>query len=268
MRAFTATPATETNTFAPLPTGLSAFHAPGHYFKAGTHPPEPTALSSWMLAAGRERARRESWTLAEGMMSFAEPAGVTTREAWDTLREELLADLRAAMPVDLVLLALHGAMVAEGCDDCEGELLRQVRGIVGRDGAGSFMGTGFSIGDLARTRFQSDYTAALVSESPASDVLKLTPKASDAHDHAALIVTIRREDSLVSRIEAVDAAGKAIRTLVASDFRAVGGYTVAHHVDVLEHAARRKTTAQLESVQFDTGLSPDFFTERELRRAP
>ena len=131
MRAFTATLATETNTFAPMPTGLSAFHAPGHYFKAGTHPPEPTALSSWMLAAVRERARREGWTLAEGMMAFAEPAGITTREAWDTLSEELLADLRAAMPVDLVLLALHGAMVAEGCDDCEGELLRQVRAIVG-----------------------------------------------------------------------------------------------------------------------------------------
>jgi microcystin degradation protein MlrC len=32
MRAFTATLATETNTFAPLPTGLSAFHAPWHYF--------------------------------------------------------------------------------------------------------------------------------------------------------------------------------------------------------------------------------------------
>ena len=131
MRAFTATLATETNSFAPLPTGLSAFRQPGHYFKAGTHPPEPTALSDWMLAKVRERARRDGWTLAEGMMAFAEPAGVTTREAWDSLREELLADLRAAMPVDLVLLGLHGAMVAEGCDDCEGELLRRVRGIVG-----------------------------------------------------------------------------------------------------------------------------------------
>lgn len=127
MRAFTATLATETNTFAPMPTGLSAFHQPGHYFKAGTHPPEPTALSEWMLAKVRERARRDGWTLVEGMMAFAEPAGRTTREAWDSLREELLADLRAAMPVDLVLLGLHGAMVAEGCDDCEGELLRQVR---------------------------------------------------------------------------------------------------------------------------------------------
>ena len=131
MRAFTATLVTETNTFAPLPTGLSAFHEPGHYFKAGTHPPEPTALSAWVLAMVRERVRREGWTLVEGMMAFAQPAGITTREAWDSLREELLADLRAAMPVDLVLLGLHGAMVAEGCDDCEGELLRLVRSIVG-----------------------------------------------------------------------------------------------------------------------------------------
>ncbi|MFO0472945.1 MAG: M81 family metallopeptidase [Pseudomonadota bacterium] len=131
MRAFTATLVTETNTFAPLPTALSAFHAEGHYSKAGAHPSEPSALSSWMLTAVRERARRDDWALAEGMMAFAEPAGPTTREAWDSLREELLADLRAAMPVDLVLLGLHGAMVAEGCDDCEGELLHLVRGIVG-----------------------------------------------------------------------------------------------------------------------------------------
>jgi microcystin degradation protein MlrC len=52
-------------------------------------------------------------------------------QAWETLRDELLADLRAALPVDVVLLGLHGAMVADGCDDCEGELLRQVRAIVG-----------------------------------------------------------------------------------------------------------------------------------------
>jgi microcystin degradation protein MlrC len=47
------------------------------------------------------------------------------------LRDTLLADLRAAMPVDIVLLGLHGAMVAEGCDDCEGDLLARVRAIVG-----------------------------------------------------------------------------------------------------------------------------------------
>jgi microcystin degradation protein MlrC len=43
----------------------------------------------------------------------------------------LLADLQAAMPVDIVLLGLHGAMVADGYDDCEGDLLARVRAIAG-----------------------------------------------------------------------------------------------------------------------------------------
>ena len=50
------------------------------------------------------------------------------------LREELLAPLRrehAARPLDGVLLSLHGALAAAGCDDVEGALLRDVRAVVG-----------------------------------------------------------------------------------------------------------------------------------------
>jgi len=35
------------------------------------------------------------------------------------------------MPVDVVLLMLHGAMVAQGYDDCEEDMIRRVRDIVG-----------------------------------------------------------------------------------------------------------------------------------------
>ena len=35
------------------------------------------------------------------------------------------------MPVDGVLLNLHGAMVADGYDECEGDILARVRQIVG-----------------------------------------------------------------------------------------------------------------------------------------
>jgi microcystin degradation protein MlrC len=45
----------------------------------------------------------------------------------------MLDDLRAALPVDMVLLGLHGAMVADGYDDCEGDMLARVRQIVGPD---------------------------------------------------------------------------------------------------------------------------------------
>jgi microcystin degradation protein MlrC len=47
------------------------------------------------------------------------------------MRDEILDQLRAATPVDGVLLGLHGAMVAHGYDDTEGDLIERVRAIVG-----------------------------------------------------------------------------------------------------------------------------------------
>lgn len=129
MRLFAASLGTETNTFAPIPTALSSFHE-SFYAPPGQHP-EDAKLCSAPLWVARRRAKAEGWTLVEGTATFAEPAGLVSREAWETLRDEILGQLRAAMPVDGVLLGLHGAMVAEGCDDCEGALIEAVRGIVG-----------------------------------------------------------------------------------------------------------------------------------------
>ncbi len=88
-------------------------------------------LFSGPVWAARLRGKELGWDLVEGMVAGAQPSGTTTRHAYETLREELLADLRAALPVDMVLLGLHGAMVADGYDDCEGDLLARVRSIVG-----------------------------------------------------------------------------------------------------------------------------------------
>lgn len=131
MRIFTAALATETNTFAPVPTGLASFKD-REYFAAGQHPDHLTG-SAGPLWALREVAAAKGWTVIEGMVASAQPGGTTTRQAYETLREELLADLRAALPVDMALIGLHGAMVADGYDDCEGDLLARVREIVGPD---------------------------------------------------------------------------------------------------------------------------------------
>jgi microcystin degradation protein MlrC len=64
-------------------------------------------------------------------MAWAAPSGVTVKSAYESLRDEILSDLRTIMPVDVVLLMLHGAMVAQGYDDCEEDLIRRVRDIVG-----------------------------------------------------------------------------------------------------------------------------------------
>lgn len=129
MRVFSASLATETNTFAPMPTGLQSYEA-GGLFEAGRHPDRPTLFSGPLWAA---RLLRDELGLElhEGLVAFAVPGGTTTRQAHETLRTRLLDDLKAAMPVDVVLLGLHGAMAADGCDDCEGDLITRVREIVG-----------------------------------------------------------------------------------------------------------------------------------------
>ena len=129
MRVFSASLATETNTFAPMPTGLSDFHQRG-YYAAGEHP-DAMQMYSGPLWAARQRGAEKNWTLLEGMVASAMPGGITTRHGYETLRDELLGDLRAALPVDMVLLGMHGAMVADGYDDCEGDLLTRVRELAG-----------------------------------------------------------------------------------------------------------------------------------------
>jgi microcystin degradation protein MlrC len=129
MKLFTASLATETNTFSAVPTSIENFYD-SFYARPGEHPDEPK-LCTAPLWVGRRRARAEGWTLVEGSCSFAEPSGAVSREAYEQLRNEILDQLRAAIPVDGVLLGLHGAMVAFGYDDCEGDLIARVREMVG-----------------------------------------------------------------------------------------------------------------------------------------
>jgi microcystin degradation protein MlrC len=129
MRMFAASIGTETNTFAPIPTALESFQE-FFYARPGQHPDNATLCTAPLWVA-RRRARAEGWTLVEGSCSFAQPAGTASRQAFEHLRDEVLGQLRAAMPVHGVVLGLHGAMVADGYDDCEGDLLARVRQIVG-----------------------------------------------------------------------------------------------------------------------------------------
>jgi microcystin degradation protein MlrC len=131
MRIFTASLATETNTFSPVPTDRASFEM-AFYAGPGEHPDTPTLCSAPMVVL-RRRAREEGFELIEGTATWAEPGGLLQKQAYEELRDEILGQLKAALPVDGVVLGLHGAMVAQGYDDCEGDLLERIRSIVGPD---------------------------------------------------------------------------------------------------------------------------------------
>lgn len=131
MRIFTAVLATETNTFSPICVDRRAFEA-SLYAPPGQHPATPT-LCSAPITVGRRLAAEHGFTLIEGTAAWADPAGLLNRQAYESLRDEILEQLQAAMPVDAVVMGLHGAMVADGYEDTEGDLLTRIRTIVGPD---------------------------------------------------------------------------------------------------------------------------------------
>ncbi|QXM24188.1 M81 family metallopeptidase [Elioraea tepida] len=130
MRLFAATLATESNTFSPLPTSLAAFRE-GVFLRPGEHPDDAPRMCTAPLFVARRRAGKDGFTLVEGSCFAASPAGTTNRADYEFMRDEILGQLKAALPVDGVLLGLHGAMVAHGYDDVEGDILERVREIVG-----------------------------------------------------------------------------------------------------------------------------------------
>lgn len=121
----------ETHTFADPPTDLAAFAAQALYRgDALVHALTGSSSSVGGMLAGCAAAGLEP---IPTLYAAAMPGGIVRDAAYRALRDELLDRLAAALPLDGVLLALHGAMVAEGEHDAEGDLLARVRALVGPD---------------------------------------------------------------------------------------------------------------------------------------
>lgn len=130
-RIFVAALATETNTFSPIVIDRKGFED-SLYAPPGQHPVTPT-LCTAPIPVGRRVCAEKGWTLIEGTAAWADPAGLVSRGAYEGLRDEILGQLQAALPVDAVVLGLHGAMVAQGYSDPEGDFLDRIRAVVGPD---------------------------------------------------------------------------------------------------------------------------------------
>src|SRR5262245_56443436 len=119
----------ETNTFSNVPTDRTQFEARDlHYGGAivETYRGTGTCLGGMIAAAERLGA-----VLVPAIAAAASPAGLVTRDIYQHVKDRVLADLGASGRLDGVLLDLHGAMVPEGLDDGEGDLIAAVRQAVG-----------------------------------------------------------------------------------------------------------------------------------------
>ncbi len=131
MRLFLAMLSHETNTFSNVPTNRAQFEA--RDLRYGGEIVERFRGTGTCLGGMIAAAERLGATLVPSVAAAASPAGHVTRDIYEHVKQRMLTDLKAAGRLDGVLLDLHGAMVPEGLDDGEGDIIAAVRRTVGPD---------------------------------------------------------------------------------------------------------------------------------------
>ena len=122
----------ETNTFAPSKADWAAFESGAGYaaYSRGAAMLERMQGSSMAIGGFAQAARQRGWTLLPSVWAGAVPSNRVTAAAFERICAEIVDDLQQD-EFDAIYLDLHGAAVAEACDDAEGELLRRIRAVVG-----------------------------------------------------------------------------------------------------------------------------------------
>ncbi|MFI5001073.1 MAG: M81 family metallopeptidase [Reyranellales bacterium] len=80
-----------------------------------------------------EMDRSGPWTPVPLRVSQAQPGGPVERVFFQNFLKEIESTLRAALPLEAVYVSSHGAALAEGTDDPDGDLFELVRRVVGPD---------------------------------------------------------------------------------------------------------------------------------------
>lgn len=117
----------ETNTFNVYPTTLRSFE--DRYLLMGEQAIATRGDQNTELAGLLDVGREYGWEINHVLSAAAGPGGRVSRAAYDALVAPLLA--AAEGTYDGILLMLHGAMVTDFSEDGEGEMLHQLRAIVG-----------------------------------------------------------------------------------------------------------------------------------------
>ncbi|RME94259.1 MAG: M81 family peptidase [Alphaproteobacteria bacterium] len=119
----------ETNTFSKLPTDLDAYRARALHY--GEDIRAAYTGTNTEIAGFLDACARHGWEPVLSVVADATPSGLVTAQAYDEIAGCIFRTLEQQGPFDAVLLQLHGAMVAEGHDDAQADLLAGIRARVG-----------------------------------------------------------------------------------------------------------------------------------------
>lgn len=141
------------------------------------------------------------------------------------------------------------------------------RKVTGSKRSDAFLGTDFSVDDLARINYQPDYGAVVAGTEVVGGStlthLILTPEHETGSSQVQLWVD---SDAVVRRVEHRDTKGTLTRRMSLDDVQVHGKVRLAHALKVEDLTRGKVTVARLTTVEVDQGVSDELFTVTNLER--
>ncbi|MFQ6618461.1 MAG: outer membrane lipoprotein-sorting protein [Fidelibacterota bacterium] len=143
---------------------------------------------------------------------------------------------------------------------------RKVRRIASAVKNENFMGTDFSYEDLSETEFSKKYSIKLLNSNSDNYILELVPEKDSDVSYSRLIMTVDRISYYYRKTEFYDKRGRLKKVMTADDIVKKDGYWIAKKIVMKNVISEHRTEMELISVKYDTGLSDDLFSIRNLKK--
>jgi microcystin degradation protein MlrC len=117
----------ETNVFSPVPTPLQSWK--DRVLVIGNDLIKKYSGTKSAVGAFLEAAAKNDWEIIPTIATSATPSAPTDAATYKYLKDNLLKPIIDSKP-DAVLLSVHGAMIAEGVEDPEGDIAQSIREII------------------------------------------------------------------------------------------------------------------------------------------
>lgn len=112
----------------------------GIHIESSTFTPYISTEKDFTVTRGDELLGRYEWMNTEWARAIewipvlharALPGGVVERRSYDAWKHEICDELKKCGPIDGLFFDIHGAMSVEGLEDAEGDLITEIRAVIG-----------------------------------------------------------------------------------------------------------------------------------------
>ena len=130
----------------------------------------------------------------------------------------------------------------------------------------SFAGTDMTYDDISTLGYAQDHDPTLLDTTDELYVLKLTPKPGTEKDYSKLVMSIRKDNFYPVKTEYYDQGEAVWKVMERRQIEQIGNYWLAKEIEMKDLRKEHSTISVTDTVEFDTGLSDEVFSQRNLKK--